>query len=56
MSGAKQCDRCKQLYSLPISFVAFDEWWRFSVLKDCHPYPEIRLDLCPECQKNWQNG
>lgn len=51
MSNAKKCDRCKQLYSLPISFVVFDDWWRYSVSKDCHPYPEIRLDLCPECRK-----
>lgn len=59
MSNAKQCDRCKKLYSLPISFMTVDEWWRFSVSKDCHPYPEIKFDLCPECLKKlaeWLKG
>jgi len=60
MSSAKQCDRCNQLYS-PTAFLndTTGEWWRFSVSKDCHPYPERRFDLCPECKKKlakWMKG
>ena len=63
MGNAKQCDRCKQLYSLStsslLSFMAVEDSWRYSVSKDCHPYPEIKFDLCPECQRKlaeWMKG
>lgn len=25
---------------------------RYVLIKDCHPYPEMRLDLCKECRVN----
>lgn len=50
MSNAKECDRCHRFYSEPLTGI-IDDYWRYSVIKDCHPYPETKLDLCPTCQK-----
>ena len=60
MSDAKQCDRCKKLYSLDISKLDFsNDWWRYVITKDCHPNGEYKLDLCNECRLklyNWLKG
>lgn len=42
--NAKKCDRCGALYEHNIKF-----GWKYSVIKDCHPYPEQRIDLCHNC-------
>lgn len=64
MSAIKQCDRCKEAYdpyydSYNISNYD-DETWRYSVSKDCYPYPEKhKIDLCSECRKKlvrWLNN
>ena len=62
MSSAKQCDRCGGLY-IPIPTVPKPEWskdwWRYDIIKDCHPYPEEKLDLSPECKSklaDWLRG
>ena len=45
---AKKCDRCGALYN-PWAF-GNSNAWRYSVVKDCHPYPEeYKLDLCHNC-------
>ena len=53
MSEAKKCDRCGKLYNpeLIISDIDYsDMWWIYVLIKDYHPYPEMRLDLCKECR------
>lgn len=53
MSNAKKCDRCGKLYDTEeiIKEIDYsDMWWRYVLIKDCHPYPEMRLDLCKECR------
>lgn len=52
MANAKKCDRCGALYD-------HAEAWRYSVVKDCHPYPEHKLDLCHNCMyelEKWIEG
>lgn len=45
MSDIKKCDRCGEAYE-PFFGVTFDEeWWRYEVHKDCHPYEKIKIDL-----------
>ena len=60
MSDAKQCDRCKKLYSLDISNLDIShEWWRYHITKDCYPDREYKLDLCNECRMklyDWIRG
>lgn len=57
----KVCDRCKKPYddSNLKDINLYDNWWRFELRKDCHPYGEIDLHLCPDCKKslyNWFNN
>lgn len=61
MSNAKRCDRCGACYDIfpPEDCTLSSEWWRYDIVKDCHPYSEIRIDLCPSCRKNlydWLKG
>ncbi len=46
--NAKKCDRCGALY-VPYDFLKTGEAWRYSVVKCCHPYPDMTLDLCNNC-------
>jgi hypothetical protein len=54
MGSAKQCDRCGKLYE--ITFLDDSDykenWWRFVLWKDMHPYGDVKLDLCNECRKS----
>ena len=51
MSEAKKCDRCGDFYD-PLTIIdIFDEWWRFELHKDCHPFPMKKIDLCSNCRK-----
>lgn len=51
MSEAKKCDRCKKLYDREEIVINYsDIRLRYALIKDCHPYPELRLDLCKECR------
>ena len=52
MSNAKKCDRCGKLYDTEeeIAIDYSDMRFRYTILKDCHPYPEMRLDLCKDCR------
>lgn len=57
---AKKCDRCGALYD-PWAFGDSESnAWRYSVVKDCHPYPEEHeLDLCHNCKyelEKWLEG
>ena len=53
MADAKKCDRCGKLYDPEeIDIDYSDMRLRYVILKDCHPYPEMRLDLCKECHIN----
>ena len=52
---ARQCDRCGALYSDNINDYTDTKEARLDVVKDCHPYPEIRLDLCDKCKKSLYN-
>lgn len=49
MSYAKKCDRCGALFE-PYDYQNIGEAWRYSVLRDNHPYEENRLDLCNSCR------
>ena len=40
--NAKKCDRCGALYENNLS-------WKYSVLKDCYPYSDQKIDLCNNC-------
>lgn len=51
MSIAKKCDRCGKLYENERIVDAGESWWRYSIMKDNHPYEEIRIDLCESCQR-----
>lgn len=57
MADIKKCDRCGKAYDpYNMKIDLYDDWWRYSIHKDCHPYEEIKIDLCPECKKelfNW---
>ena len=53
MSDAKKCDRCKRLYD-PEDISTFirvsdSQAWRYSVIRDNHPYKETKVDLCVKC-------
>ena len=51
MSNAKKCDRCGKLYDIEEIVNDYSDMrLRYALSKDCHPYPEIRLDLCKECR------
>ena len=53
MSSAKQCDRCKKLYLQDLNYSAIGQnWWRYNLSKDCHPYEEVVFDLCNGCKKS----
>jgi len=47
--NAKKCDRCGQLY-MPHTYANIGDAWRYSILRDNHPYEEDRLDLCNGCK------
>ena len=51
MATAKQCDRCKTFYIFNDICELPDPIYRYSIIKDMHPYPEIKMDLCPNCLK-----
>ena len=57
MSNAKKCDRCGKLYDREEIVIIYnsDMRMRYYLNKDCHPYPEIRLDLCKECRIDLYN-
>ncbi len=55
MSIANKCDRCGMLYEYDFQNYLHS----YYVGKDCHPYEDERLDLCPNCQEKlveWFNG
>lgn len=60
MSNIKKCDRCGEAYDPLLTNITFDEeWWRYEVQRDCHPYEIIKIDLCPNCRKElykWLGG
>ena len=59
MSDAKKCDRCKTLFDPEEIDINFSDMrMRYYLIKDCYPYPEIKLDLCEKCRVdlyNWIN-
>lgn len=56
MANAKQCDRCGKYYSINLSSFNYEEdWWRYELHRDCHPYSEEKVDLCIECRKKLYN-
>ena len=60
MSDIKKCDRCGEAYEPLLTGITLDdEWWRYEVYKECHPYEQIEMDLCPDCRKElykWLGG
>ncbi len=60
MSDAKQCDRCDKFYSIFDRELDFDkDYWRYDIIKDCHPNGSYKVDLCDECKKDlfkWLGG
>ena len=55
MSDAKKCDRCGKLcegFPSVSDCSLFDDWWRYSLIRDNHPYPEEKLDLCVNCKRS----
>ena len=52
MSQAKRCDRCGAFYPIFGRELDFDkEYWRYDIVKDCHPNEQYKLDLCDGCKK-----
>lgn len=54
MSMAMKCDRCGKLFekNKGLNASEFDQdWWRYSIRKDNHPYEETKIDLCESCQR-----
>lgn len=45
------CDRCGTIFNPYEEITYNDNSWRLSVYYDHHPYPEEKMDLCPNCQK-----
>lgn len=61
MSAAKKCDRCGKLYDPTEIVIDYSDMrFQYVISKDCHPYPEMRLDLCKGCRielhKWWMEG
>lgn len=58
------CDRCRrEIKTIDLSLTDDDfkdGAWRYTVIQDCHPYPEkIEIDLCLNCKKElakWLKG
>lgn len=51
---AKRCDRCGAFFSPMEDSKGSrweDEWWRYYIGKDNHPYGTTELDLCLNCRK-----
>lgn len=44
MADAKKCDVCGALYD-------FDLYSYYEIFKIIHPFPSMKLDLCPKCKK-----
>lgn len=52
MSQAKQCDRCGKFYPIFGRELDLDkDYWRYDIIKDCHPNEAYKLDLCDDCKK-----
>lgn len=45
------CDRCGRIFAPCQEVNLKEKYWRLSVLYDCYPYEEEKIDLCPFCQK-----
>ena len=57
---AFKCDRCGKFYDNNNEdyFKKENEHLRLLLIKDCHPYQEMKYDLCNECKKSlseWLN-
>lgn len=57
-----KCDRCGKVFS-PFeeakNYDLYEEYWRYNISFDAHPYPEDSYDLCSECKKSlykWIKG
>ncbi len=54
MASAYKCDRCGTFYDSSDIFkydgTEDSEAWRYTLVKDCHPYPDHNIDLCPACK------
>lgn len=56
MANAKQCDRCGQFYPIELFSINHEEeWWRYEIRMDCHPYGDTKVDLCTDCRKKLYN-
>ena len=55
MSEVNKCDRCGTLYEYDYNFYI----GKHNIYKDCHPYSDYQIDLCPDCQtelEKWIKG
>ena len=55
MALITKCDRCGEIYDPWETYNhinPYENWWRYGLVKDCHPYSETRIDLCPNCKKD----
>ena len=51
--NCKKCDRCGNAYDPFLENInLYDNWWRLNLIKDCYPYEEVKIDLCPNCRKD----
>lgn len=46
MCIAYKCDRCGDLYEYDYQRYLHS----YFISKDCHPYEDQKMDLCPDCQ------
>ena len=51
MSRACKCDRCGTLYEYDFQLYLHS----YFVSKDCYPQENLKLDLCPMCQKSLES-
>lgn len=57
-----KCDRCGKVFSYLEDAKTYDfseQYWRYDVIYDAHPYPAEKCDLCNDCKKNlykWIKG
>ena len=45
------CDRCGTVFNPYGEVNLYERYWRLNINYDGHPYPEERIDLCPNCKK-----
>ena len=57
-----KCDRCGRVFSYLVDAKTYnlnEQYWRYEIYFDAHPYPAEKCDLCSDCKKDlykWIKG